>query len=156
MEPARRVAELHSAVAQALADDLDKGLGSRNTLGLLHNCRAMLATSEESATRVASAASRQGAEEGAASPERGVHETDLRQRLDLALRAEEETTRELEAGESAHVARRLALEDELHRALRAQEERLKAVHLSSSSWIVDREREIERERACRAALCARA
>ena len=43
-----------------------------------------------------------GAEEGAASPERGVHETDLRQRLDLALRAEEETTRELEAGESAH------------------------------------------------------
>ena len=47
MEPARRVAELHSAVAQALADDLDKGLGSRNTLGLLHNCRAMLATSQE-------------------------------------------------------------------------------------------------------------
>ena len=76
-------------------------------------CESSIRTSEESATRVASAASRQGAEEGAASPERGVHETDLRQRLDLALRAEEETTRELEAGESAHVARRLALEDEL-------------------------------------------
>ncbi|QDZ18225.1 hypothetical protein HOP50_01g07270 [Chloropicon primus] len=131
MEPVQKVAGLHSAVARSLAADLERDLSSKDTLGLLENCKALLGASEDSANRVTTAIEEATATTTgrARSRDGGESAGALRERLEEALAVEEKTKLQLEARENVYINRRLEVQNELHARVEEQDERLKASRL---------------------------
>ena len=113
MEPARRVAELHDAVAKGLTADLNRDVGTRRTQQVLQSCRALLEEIEATAGSVAeedraTETMRALLDEGKETP------SGLRQRLQSALEVEKATTRELQERENVFIARRLEVQHASH------------------------------------------
>jgi len=118
MEPVHQVASLEHSVAKGLTEELQKNHGTRNVLGTLNHCRALLAEAvdvQEKAAHTGKVLVLAGNGESKAE--------ELRKALGSALKKEGEVKHDLEGLERQYIAKRFELQSEIQTSIRSQEVR---------------------------------